>query len=189
MPGSADAGAAARARFERTVADVYEPLQRYVRRRAGAATVDDVVADTLLVLWRRLDEVDDATVLLWCYGVARRVLANHRRATARGLRLIDRLSGAARHDEFVEPPLDVRLAQGGMVRDALLLLTPDDREVLTLWAWEGLEAREVAMVLGITANAAAIRLHRAKRRLADRLGTRKIVSPAGHSVFGHPETR
>jgi DNA-directed RNA polymerase specialized sigma24 family protein len=70
-------------RFERVFAEVYGPLQRYVRRRAGATVVEDVVADTLLVLWRRLDVVPADAQLAWCYGAARRCLANHRRADER----------------------------------------------------------------------------------------------------------
>ena len=56
--------------------------------------------------------------------------------------------------------------------------SPDDAELLRLWAWDGLESPQLATVLGISANAAAIRLHRAKKRLADEL--RKSSAPAGH---------
>ncbi|HWT23737.1 MAG TPA: sigma-70 family RNA polymerase sigma factor, partial [Solirubrobacteraceae bacterium] len=53
-----------------------------------------------------------------------------------------------------------------------------DREVLRLWAWEQLAPREIAVVLGITPNAASVRLHRATKRLRDSLG--KTRAPAGH---------
>jgi RNA polymerase sigma-70 factor (ECF subfamily) len=67
-------------------------------------------------------------------------------------------------------------------------LSAADAEVLRLWAWEELAPREIALVLGITPNAASIRLHRAKARLRARLeadpgfeGTgRKAAAPAGH---------
>jgi RNA polymerase sigma-70 factor (ECF subfamily) len=45
--------------------------------------------------------------------------------------------------------------------------------VLRLWAWEQLAPREIAVVLGVTPNAASIRLHRATRRLRERLGAGK----------------
>jgi RNA polymerase sigma-70 factor (ECF subfamily) len=48
-------------------------------------------------------------------------------------------------------------------------LGADDREVLTLAAWEGLDAGEIATVMGCSRNAARIRLHRARRRLAREL--------------------
>ena len=55
------------------------------------------------------------------------------------------------------------------LHDALAGLRPDDAELLRLWAWEQLTPAEIAVVLDITANAASVRLHRAKQKLADRL--------------------
>lgn len=177
-----------RHRFGRAAAEVYEPLQRYARRRSTPEIADDVVADTLLVLWRRLDEVVDGDELAWCYGVARRVLANHRRSETRRRRLIDRLtsttasasaSAAPRASEPDHPE----------VRRALAELATADREVLMLWAWEGLQPNEMATVLGISSNAATIRLHRAKRRLRRRLERRQTAASAGQSPFGLREDR
>jgi RNA polymerase sigma-70 factor (ECF subfamily) len=64
------------------------------------------------------------------------------------------------------------------VRRALAQLRPEDAELLRLWAWEQLTPAEIATVLGISANAAHSRLHRARRKLADRL--RKDPAAAGH---------
>jgi RNA polymerase sigma-70 factor (ECF subfamily) len=175
--------AARHQRFEYVFAGVYEPLQRYVRRRADAAVVDDVVAETLLVLWRHLDDVPVDAELAWCYGTARRCLANHRRASGRRDRLVARVRR--------ERPVDAQLsATDPEVTDALARLGAEDREIVRLWAWEQLEPREIAVVLAITPNAASIRLHRAKRRLAERLDAGKNRSPAGHNpVGGHTEQR
>lgn len=153
------------ARMERLAAAVYGPLQRYLRRRTDPETAADVLADSLLVLWQRLDDVPPDGELPWAYGVARRCLANAERARRRQLRLVDRLAG--QRPAVVPAPGD-----GGDERldAALARLREDDRELLRLWAWEQLEARELAAVLGITANAAAIRLHRARNRLAALLG-------------------
>ncbi|MEV0478683.1 RNA polymerase sigma factor, partial [Streptomyces prunicolor] len=86
------------ARFERLARVVVEPLHRYLLRRTSADMVDDVLSETMLVLWRRIDEVpglgagalpdpdpDPGDVLPWCYGVARRCLANARRSDGRRL--------------------------------------------------------------------------------------------------------
>lgn len=59
-----------RARFEAVFVQVYEPLQAYAHRRTDAATADDVVAETLLVLWRRLEEAPVDQIVPWAYGVA-----------------------------------------------------------------------------------------------------------------------
>lgn len=167
-----------RARFEAAFAEVYEPLQAYARRRIDTATADDVVAETLLVLWRRLDEVPADLVLPWCYGVARRCLANQRRADHRREALVDRLTAERpQTDSAVDPALDAALAT----------LSTDDREIVRLWAWEQLQPREIAEALDISANAAAIRVHRAKQRLAEALAdtSGKNCDQAGHTVVGH----
>jgi len=71
---------------------------------------------------------------------------------------------------------------------ALGELRPQDRELITLWAWEDLRPTEIAAVLGITANAVNavnavnIRLHRARGRLAELLAeseSGKSSRPAG----------
>ena len=64
--------------------------------------------------------------------------------------------------------------------DALGSLSVDDQELLRLWAWEQLGPGEIAVVLDITPNAASIRIHRATRRLRERLEARKIQSTGGH---------
>lgn len=160
-------------RFEQLAAEVSGPLHRYVARRVAPEDVDDVLADVTLVLWRRLDEVpmpSAAGALPWCYGVARRVVANHRRGALRRLHLLERV-----RREPVPPAGDEEFPE---VHVALARLGDLDREVVRLWAWEQLEPREIATVLGTTPNAVSIRLHRARRRLAGLL--RKDGVPAGH---------
>lgn len=168
-----------RTRFEEIFREVYEPLQRYARRRIDPVSADDVVAEALLVVWRRLDEAPPGQALPWCYGIARRCLANRRRSDVRQANVVDRLMGE-------------REAPAGDGDDvlwvALAELDADDREIVRLWAWEELQPREIAVVLDISANAAAIRVHRAKRRLADaveRVTGRKSATDAGHRRVGN----
>ncbi len=161
---------ARRVRFERVVGEVYEPLQRYLLRRAHSATADDVLGDVLLVLWRRLDDVPGEAPLPWAYAVARRCLANARRSADRQERLVERLAAERPAGE----PGDAQLTA------ALAALPEDDRELLRLWAWEELAPREIATVLGITANAASIRLHRAKGRLRNLVTGGKDPGAPGH---------
>lgn len=67
------------ARFESVAAHVFDPLQRCLRRCAAAEDAADVSSATLLTIWRRFDGVPSDDARPWCYGVARRALANHRR--------------------------------------------------------------------------------------------------------------
>lgn len=153
--------------FRALVAEVADPVRRYLWRRTDSATADDVLAETLVVLWRRFDDQPREAVP-WAIGVARKQLANARRASARRDRLVARIA-------VVDPPVevvseDVDDAAEQEVRRVLSLLRPADAEVLRLWAWDELEPRDLAVVLGISANAAAVRLHRARRRFEEAFG-------------------
>ncbi len=150
---------------------VHDPLARYLRRRTPEA--EDVLADTLAVLWRRRDEVPDPP-LPWAYAVARGCLQNAERASRRRLSLVQRL---AREPVAPAPPHD----EDPALAEALADLPSADQEVLRLWAWEQLPPREMAVVLGITPNAASIRLHRATGRLrTSLLAPRKDLPRPGH---------
>lgn len=168
-----------RARFEAIAAEVYEPLQRYLRRRAAPHDAGDVLAETLLVVWRRLDDVP-AEPLPWCYGVARRQLANHRRGDDRRLRLVDRAS-AQPPDPSPPDPQDAVERIDPELHAAIATLSESEAEIVRLWAWERLEPREIATVLELTPNAVSVALSRAKRKLAEILdGPRQDRDRAGH---------
>ncbi|MEV6299773.1 sigma-70 family RNA polymerase sigma factor [Actinoplanes sp. NPDC051861] len=163
-------------RFRRIYAANFEALLAYaVRRVAQHEDAADVVAEVFLVAWRRARELPpDDEIRLWLYGVARRVLANHHRGGTRrerlGERLRQRLTGgtAPAAAGIADPGLEVpqRLA----VRAALARLGDTDREVLTLTVWEGLQPREVAEVLGLSAAVVRTRLSRARTRLRELIG-------------------
>ena len=87
-----------RARFDALARTTYAPLRRYLARRSDPADVDDVLADTLLVMWRRLEDIPSDAALPWCYGAARRCLANARRANGRRRGLLRRLAAQPRPD-------------------------------------------------------------------------------------------
>jgi RNA polymerase sigma-70 factor (ECF subfamily) len=147
-----------RERFTAIYEANYHRILGYALRRVSREEADDVVAETFLVAWRRLDEVPDGDgARLWLYGTARRVLANQERSRRRRVRLAER----ARHDVV---PLGEEIA-GSSTADAFSRLRHADRELLALVAWEGLGAAEIARVYGCSANAVRIRLHRARRRL------------------------
>jgi RNA polymerase sigma-70 factor (ECF subfamily) len=146
------------------------PVLGYILRRcANEADAHDVLADTFVVAWRRIDAMPPADAALpWLYAVARRTLANHRRSERRREQLSDRLR-ARSCDAQIEPasqPEADALARADH-RTALVALSrlrPSDQEVLRLAAWEGLPHGEIAQMLGCSANAAALRLYRARRR-------------------------
>jgi len=147
----------------------YRHVAAYARRRAAPGDVDDVVAETFLVAWRRLEVIPTGELALaWLYGVARRVISQRQRSGRRRDRLVARLGGLRADDEdtaVISETLDDR----ERVRAALALLRDPDQEILRLSKWEGLSATELSVVLGCSPNAATIRLHRAHKRFAKAL--------------------
>jgi RNA polymerase sigma-70 factor (ECF subfamily) len=147
----------------------YPRVAAYALRRARSPEdALDVVAETMLIAWRRLDEIPEGPPRLpWVFGVARRVLANHYRTERRREGLLQRAAAARKG-----PALDFDL-----VHEALDRLRPHQREILTLSAWEDLDNDEIAVVLEIPPAAVAVRLHRARRRLARELGRLGLAAP------------
>lgn len=164
-------------RFEQLVELVGEPLRRYALRRLDPAAADDALAEAFLVLWRRLDDVPAGAELPWSYGVLRNCVANEARSARRRAGLLVRLAGQAASPSPEAPePGDPALGA------ALARLRPAEQELLRLWAWEDLSPSDIAVVLGTTTNAVNIRLHRARRRLADLIGEgRKPTAGSGHN--------
>lgn len=146
--------------FEEIYTAHADRVHAYARRRLiSPAGADEVVADVFLVAWRRLDRVP-AEPLPWLLAVARRVLANRRRAEVRHVALHERLFTLVRSSE---PTLELPDRRVG---EALNRLSAVDRELLLLTAWEGLDQSEVAAMLGVRPGTVAMRLHRARQRFA-----------------------
>lgn len=169
--------------------DILQPVRAYLHRRTDAATADDVLGDVLLTCWRRLDDVPE-DALPWAIVVARHCLANAERAARRQNRVVGKIIA-------LDPP-PAATAGDGMpgsseagdeahaLHAALSRLRAADAELLRLWAWEQLTNPQLAVALGISANAVAIRLHRAKARLREELA--KDSPDAGHVLHEEGST-
>ncbi|MGH3305211.1 MAG: RNA polymerase sigma factor [Streptosporangiaceae bacterium] len=145
---------------------------RYAARRTDPDTARDVLADTFLVVWRRLSAVpeESCNIRPWLYGVARKVLANIERSSRRAELLTAQL-----RDQLwtMEKPQDPANWITGHMRlnRALEQLSKNDREALRLIGWEELTISEAAVAMSCSRAAMAVRLHRARRRLALVLNT------------------
>ena len=105
---------------------------------------------------------------LWLYGVTRRTADRQRRGRLRRERLNLRLQRRLRTAEIRYQPstyVEERVAV------ALERLRTADREVIYLVLWDGLDNEQAGRVLGCSANAVAVRLHRARARLRTQLST------------------
>jgi len=134
-----------------------------LRRTASPEDAADAVADTFEIAWRKLHDVpaspDD---VLWLYVTARHVLANSGRRRRRRSELTSRLAESLRGVELAENPID---EDSLVALSCLKSLPEEDRELLMLTAWDGLNGADAGRVLGCSPTAARIRLHRARARL------------------------
>ena len=137
----------------------------YARRRSDEATARDVTAETFLVAWRRLEDLERHG-LPELYRTAGFQPKNADRAARRQRRTAGRLAGEPA-DEVPDPA--VEHADRAAVRQGLRTLSDSDRELLLLVAWERLDTPDVAAVLGCSVATTAVRLHRARRRLRQAL--------------------
>jgi RNA polymerase sigma-70 factor (ECF subfamily) len=151
--------------FRTIVRDHSPAIGSYLRRRLyplSSSDLDDLVEETLIVAWKRRDAIPADAELPWLIGVARNVLRNAHRARYRRTSLEASLS--ARADDA---SAEEYVVADATVRDALTKLTDDDREILMLNAWDGLDIHALAVALAVSTNVAAVRLTRAQTRFRD----------------------
>ena len=172
-------GTERRERFDRLFDEHFRALLGYALRRVEEpADAADVAAETLLVAWRRLEEVPGGEEARpWLIGVARRVLANQRRGERRRDALSERLRDVVAAMPAPAPPDD----DAELVREAMSRLRRGDREVLALVCWEGLDPSQAAAALGIPPATARTRLHRARARMRKELTALGWRWSAAHS--------
>ena len=154
-----------------------------LRRTSSREDAADVVAEIFEIAWRRLNEIPQGeAALLWLYVTARNVLANHYRRVQRRKRIVVRLA-----EELGSLPAhrDAADEDGLVMRSCLGVLSEDDREILMLSAWEGLSAAEIGRVLGCSATAGRIRLHRARSRLQAQMNDHAVTLSKRSERVGH----
>jgi len=152
-------------RFRTLYAAVYPDLLRFVRRRTDTDRAEDIVADTFLVVWRRMDEVPvpSGDARAWIFGICRKTLLNSLRGDRRrdclGLRLADAASLPVSSE-------DIDMADSRMdLARAWRVLSETHQETLGLAVFEDLTGPQAAAVLGISPVAYRLRLSRARRAL------------------------
>ena len=136
-PGNESEAGRFRALFEQHYGDV----MRYARRRTDGDTANEIVADTFMVTWQRLDDVPEHP-LPWLYAVARNRLLYHHRREGRLRRAHERGCGALEWltPRVVDDHADA-VADGDRARRLLNAFSAADREALLLIAWGPLDRR------------------------------------------------
>lgn len=141
-------------------------LAYFARRVDPVDDAADLLSETMIVAWRRHDAIplDETEARMWLFGVARRILSNHRRGATRYAALGERLREAMVLESRIprSDPDDDRL---DALHAALAELKPQDRELVALVHADGFTLAEAGALLDLGPGATRSRYHRARGRL------------------------
>jgi RNA polymerase sigma factor (sigma-70 family) len=165
--------------FDRHFATVH----RYLARRVGVSDAEDLAAEVFLQAFRRRETYDlsRADARPWLLGVATNVARRHHRTESRALRLLARTGVDPAMEDHAERVVG-RVAAEAWYRSIAAVLaemSAGDRDVLLLFAWEGLSYDEVAEALDVPPGTVRSRLHRARKQIRDTLGDMRGSHPGG----------
>ncbi|MFM6963210.1 MAG: RNA polymerase sigma factor [Micrococcales bacterium] len=150
-----------------------QPLANFAYRRIARSEVEDVVAETFRIAFEKRAKLQTVDALPWLYRIASNVILNHRRKLAKLPLSFDFLN--------FEPPVpaaEMLQESDPQLAAAWNQLKTAERAVLSLNVFEELQPREIGVVLSVSANAAAIKLFRAKTKLRELLLAERKMTEA-----------
>jgi RNA polymerase sigma factor (sigma-70 family) len=155
--------------FDRHAPAIY----RYITRRLGRDSADDLVAETFLAAFRQRGRYDraHADARPWLYGIATRLIGRYRRDEVRIFRAIARTGVDPAAEPIADQVTNRVAAQAGSreLAAAIAALPPAYRDVLLLIA-SGLGYQETATALGVPVGTISSRLLRARQRVRALIG-------------------
>lgn len=172
----------ARAEFDDVYRRHLRAVSAYLARRIPRDDVEDLAADVFAIAWRKRSSVTPGEELPWLYRIAAYQVANHRRklaSRAGALALFSTPDSAPAADGLLDSDPELALAWRR--------LPPRHREVLALVVLDDLPVAQAAVALGVSANAASIRLHRAKKALAEALVAARTDADAAERAWDRPD--
>jgi len=152
--------------FRRIYSSHVRKVTAFALKRCSPEDAAEAVSETFLIVWKKMDQVPDGVEALpWIYGVCRNVIRNRLRMNFRAKRL-----GSSLKQHFVEREPDSSVVEiNHDVEKALRTLKDSEREILQLAIWDDLKPKEIAIVLGEPQAAVRVKLHRARKKLAEKL--------------------
>jgi RNA polymerase sigma-70 factor (ECF subfamily) len=162
--------------FERRLPEIY----RYVAHRAGTGPAEELTAETFVRAFASRHTYDPlrGPVPAWLYGIATNVIGLHQRSEGRRRRAYERKIGLQASEGAGATVEDSTVARVSL-RSALSHLDPDEQDVIYLIAGLGLTYEETSVWLGVPIGTVRSRYARARRRMAQRLGTTHSPSDRG----------
>ena len=164
--------------FEQVFRETRKDLLAYlVSRCRDPEQAADLFSETYLIAWQKLGSIPPGgQAKLWLFGVARNLMLKGFRQRRVADALVERLAGELRCAQAERSQIDDHTHSA--LHAGLAALPERDREILMLTAWEGLTPREIATVMGSSANVVRVRLHRARTRIERRLAAERTSRAA-----------
>lgn len=165
----------------------YDPIRRYLQRRAGTQVGEELAAETFEVAFSRRSSFDTRFMNArpWLFGIATNMLRHHARRERAKRSAYERLP----RPRLFEP--DVRLDQRLMaislddpLKEALGSLRIEDRDVLWLFAVAELSYEEIGLALGIPVGTVRSRLSRARAKVRLHPALREAAQDHEEQAFG-----
>lgn len=148
----------------------------YLVRRVGRESAEDLLGDVWVAALGSRATYDRAypDARPWLFGVAHNTLRRHWRSRPAEESVADVTRLASEWDPW--SAVDDRVDGESVLRHALALLRPQQREILTLVAWEDLTVADAGRALGIPPGTARRHLHEARTALRDAPGMAALLT-------------
>ncbi len=151
---------------------VFTLALRIVKNREDA---EEVAQDVFIKAYRHLaDFKGNSKFSTWLYTIANNTAISFLRKKKLVIASLDNekiFEAADKYDTGSQTILVEQKSKANMVTSAINMLSADDAAIITLFYKAERSLEEIATILGIEANAAKVRLHRARTRLKEKMET------------------
>lgn len=164
-----DLGAATGADLVRVLVENHRRFQAFIQPRVrSSADAEEILQAAFVRAAEKADSVrDEERVVAWFYRLLRNAIADYYRRKSSEQRAIEKLSHLSMEETLADPELERVVCE--CIHDLIPTLKPEYADVLWQVDLQGVSISEVARALGISANNAHVRLHRARSALHQRL--------------------
>ena len=148
--------------FEQLYTDYFQDVYRFsIWLTRDATRAEDLASETFIRAWGRRDHLHTETLKGYLFAIARNIFIKQQRVSNMNESLPEQmLDGAPDPHRTASARMDL-----DRVSRALSQMPSSDRLALVLRSEYSLPYEEVARILDISAGAARVRVHRARRRL------------------------
>lgn len=155
----------------RTLAAQHRKFLAFLEKRVESrAAAEEILQAAFVKSIERHDQLEDGeSAVAWFYRLLRNAVIDHYRRRDAHQRAVERHAEEIALDEQLGPEAEAVIC--ACIHDLIPTLKPEYESLLRAVDLEGKAVNDAARALGITANNASVRLHRARGQLKKRLET------------------